>query len=55
MKDNLLFIAKTLADIADDIDKLEENEVRYIIEKAEKMNPIGLIELYNSLGEYGKL
>ena len=55
MNEKLLFIAKRLADISDEIDSLREDEKRYIIERAEKISPDSLIELYNSLGEYGNL
>lgn len=55
MDEKLLFIAKRLADIAKEIDDLKEDEKRYIIERAEKISPESLIELYNILGEYGEL
>lgn len=51
-KTKLLFIAKRLADIAKDLDKLSEQDKKFIIEKVDKLNPIGLVELYNALGEY---
>ncbi|MDR7856283.1 hypothetical protein [Tissierella sp.] len=55
MSEELLFIAKRLADIAKSIEDLKEDEKRYIIERAEKISPDSLVELYNSLSEYGKL
>lgn len=55
MNEKLLWIAKRLVDVSKDIEELEEDEKRYIIERAEKLSSISLIELYNTLGEYGKL
>lgn len=55
MNENLLFIAKRLADLSDEIDSLREDEKRYIIERAERISPDSLTELYNSLGEYAEL
>lgn len=42
-------------DVAKDIEKLSEEDKEFVIQRAEKMNPYPLIDLYNSLGEYGKL
>lgn len=50
-KTKLLFLAKRLADIAKDLDKLTE-EKKFVIERVDKLNPIGLVELYNSILEY---
>lgn len=55
MDENLLFLAKRLADVSKELDNLTEEEKQYIIERAEKLSPITIIELYNSLGQYGKL
>lgn len=55
MKEELLFIAKRLADVARDIESFTEKEKQYIVERAEKISSSSLINLYNSLGEYGKL
>ena len=51
-KTKLLFIAKRLADVAKDIDKLTEEDKKFVIEGVDKLNPLGLVELYNALGEY---
>lgn len=51
-KTKLLFIAKRLADITKDIDKLTEEDKKFVIERVDKLNAIGLVELYNALGEY---
>ncbi|CAK7037005.1 hypothetical protein [Tissierella sp.] len=51
-KTKLLFIAKRLVDIAKDLDKLGEEDKRFVIERIDKLNPLELVELYNSLGEY---
>lgn len=48
----LLFTSKRLADIAKDLDKLNETDKKFVIEKADKLNAIGLVELYNALLEY---
>ena len=48
----LLFISKRLADIAKDLDKLDEEDKKFVIERVDKLNPIGLVELFNALGEY---
>lgn len=55
MDEKLLWISKRLADIAKDIEGLREDEKKYIIERAEQLSPISLIESYNALGEYGEL
>ena len=55
MGEKLLFIAKRLSDLAIEIERLYEKDKQYIIEKAEGISPDSLIELYNILGEYGKL
>lgn len=54
-KEDLYWIAKRLMDVAKDIEKLSEEDKEFVIQRAEKMNPYPLIDLYNSLGEYGKL
>lgn len=48
----LLFIAKRLSDVAKDLDKLSEEDKRFVIERVDKLNRVGLVELYNALGEY---
>lgn len=48
----LLFISKRLVDIAKDLDRLDEEDKKFVIERVDKLNPIGLVELYNALGEY---
>ena len=55
MREELLFISKRLADLAKDIEGFTEEEKQYIIERAEKVSSGSLVELYNVLGEYGKL
>lgn len=55
MDEKLIWIAKRLADVAKDIEDLTEDKKRYIIERAEKLSPDSLIELYNALAEYGEL
>ena len=55
MRDELLFISKRLADVAKDIEGFTDKEKQYIIERAEKISSGSLIELFNILGEYGKL
>lgn len=54
-KEKLYWIAKRLMDIAKDIEDLSEGEKQFVIQRAEKINPYPLIDLYNSLGEYGEL
>ena len=48
----LLFLAKKLVDFTKDFGKLSEKEKKYIIERADKLYGYGLVDLYNSLGEY---
>lgn len=48
----LLFIAKRLADIAKDIDDLNDDDKKYVVERADMLNPLELVELYNALLEY---
>lgn len=48
VKRNLLCISH----IAKDLDKLTEEEKKFVIERVDKLNPIGLVELYNTLREY---
>lgn len=48
----LLFLAKRLVDFTKDFGKLSEDEKKYIIERADKLYGYGLVDLYNSLGEY---
>ncbi len=48
----LLFMAKRLADIAEDTDRLAEEDKQFIIERAGKSNHAGLVELFNALLEY---
>lgn len=56
MKNHKLYwIAKRLMGIAVTIEKLTDDEKEFVIKRAEKMNPYPLIDLYNSLGEYGEL
>lgn len=55
MREELLFISKRLADVAKDIEGFTDKEKQYIIERAEKISPGSLVELYNALGEFGKL
>lgn len=54
-KEKLYWISKRLMDVAKDIESLSEEEKRFVVQRAEKMNPYPLIDLYNSLGEYGEL
>lgn len=54
-KEKLYWISKRLLDVVDGIMKLSEEEKCFVIKRAEKMNPYSLIDLYNSLGEYGEL
>lgn len=55
MEDKLLWIAKRLSDIAKDMNKLSEKEKQLVVQRAEKNSPIELIDLFNSLNEYGEL
>lgn len=55
MREELLFISKRLVDVAKEIENFTEEEKQYIIERAEKISSGSLIELFNVLGEYGKL
>lgn len=55
MKEELLLISKRLADIAKEINNFTEEKKQYIVERAEEISPSSLIDLYNILGEYGKL
>lgn len=48
----LLFIFKRLADIAKDLDNLDEEDKKFVIERVSKYNPIGLVGLNNALLEY---
>lgn len=51
-KTNLLFLAKRLADISKDLDKLSEDDKKFVIERVDKLSAIGLVELHNALLEY---
>lgn len=51
-KTKWLFIAKRLADVAKDLAKLDEEDKKFVIERVDRLNPIGLVELFNALGEY---
>lgn len=51
-KTKLLFISKRLSDLAKELNKLSEEEKKFVIEKVDKLNAIGLVGLYNSLLEY---
>lgn len=51
-KTELQFIAKRLVDFTKDFGKLDEEQKKYVIERADKLYGYGLIELYNALGEY---
>lgn len=53
-KTKLNFIAKKLTDFTKDLEKLSEEDKKYIIEKADEVHGCGLVDLYNSLGEYMK-
>lgn len=35
-----------------DLDKLSEEDKKFVIERVGNLNAIGLVELYNALGEY---
>ena len=48
----LLFLAKRLADVAKDLEAIAEKDKKFVIERADKANSIGLVELYNALLEY---
>ena len=47
----LYYCQKQLADVAKDIDKLTEEDKKFVIERVDKLNPIGLVELDNTLDE----
>lgn len=49
---NLLFIAKRLMDIAEDIEKLCDEDKRFVIKRVDEQKPFVLAELYNALLEY---
>ena len=34
------------------IEELSEEDKRFVIERVDKLNRVGLVELYNALGEY---
>lgn len=46
------FIAKRLVDFTKDFEKLDEEQKKYVIERADKLYGYGLVDLYNALGEY---
>ena len=48
----LLFIAKKLVDFTKDFGKLNEEEKKNVIKRADKLYGYGLVDLYNALGEY---
>lgn len=48
----LLFISKRLADIVKDLDSLDEEDMKFVIERVDKLNAIGLVKLFNALGEH---
>ena len=39
-------------DLFKDLDKLCEGDKKFVIERVDKLNPKGLVELYNALIEY---
>lgn len=51
-KTELQFIAKRLVDFTKDFGKLNEEEKKDVIERADKLYGYGLVDLYNALGEY---
>lgn len=51
-KVELLFISKRLKDIVKDIDKLNDEEKEFVVNRAENEAAIEIVELYNLLGEY---
>lgn len=51
-KTELLFLSKRLKDIATEIDKLNQEEKTFIVEKADSEAPMEMEELYNALLEY---
>ena len=51
-KTELQIIAKRLVDFTKDFGKLDEEQKKYVIERADKLYGYGLDELYNALGEY---
>lgn len=55
MEDKLVWLSKRLSDVAQEIDSLSEKEKKEVIGRTEKNSPLSLIELFNSLNEYGKL
>lgn len=55
VNDKVVWIAKRLSDVAMDIDVLSEEDKKEVIKRAEKSSPFALIELFNSLNEYGEL
>lgn len=48
----LLFIAKRLVDLTKDFEKLNDEDKKYVIERADELFGYGLVDLYNNLGEY---
>ena len=48
----LNFLAKRLGDIAADIEKLSDEDKRFVIEKVDQQKSYVLAELYNALLEY---
>lgn len=48
----LLFIAKRLMDIAEDIEKLSDEDKKFVIERVDEHKPYVLVDLYNALLEY---
>lgn len=51
-KTELQFIAKRLVDFTKDFERLSEEQKKYVIERADRLNGYGLVDLYNALGEY---
>lgn len=51
-KTELQFIAKRLVDFTKDFGKLDEEQKKYVIERADRIYGYGLVDLYNALGEY---
>ncbi len=51
-KTQLQFITKRLVDLTKDLIDLNEEEKKYVVERADNLHGYGLVNLYNALNEY---
>lgn len=51
-KTKLYLLAQKLKDVASELEKLNEEEKKIVIERTDQKDAVALVELYNALNEY---